>query len=201
MLLKRDVFVILASSAVLAGIVGCGGGSDSPTVTPTPLPTTAPTPTPTPPPVALACDPTPPPLYGINVWVQQDSGSRKGLDSRPVVVNLDLYCQRTGQSGKFCFTRIEGDPQAEACDFMAVGKASDTGRYGPTWNWNGKPCTATEESLEGCRNHPTNQFLVIAKGEGEFWACAAPEIQLSQEPLPGNRCGLCRLVAGRSGCQ
>ena len=45
MVSKRAVFVVLASTAVLAGLVGCGGGgSDSPTGTPTPVPTVAPTP-------------------------------------------------------------------------------------------------------------------------------------------------------------
>ncbi len=150
----------------------------------------------------LACFPTPPPLYGIYVKVQQDSGSRKTLDSRPQVINMDGYCERVGFSGFFCFTRKEDDPQAQACDYMAVGKAADTGRYGPTWTWDGKLCTSTEESVVGCRNHPDNQFLVIVKGEGEFSACAAPEIPLSQdEKRPGSRCGLCRLVAGQSRCQ
>ena len=50
MVSKRAVFVILASTAVLAGLVGCGG-SDSPTATPTPAPTAVPTPTPTPTPI------------------------------------------------------------------------------------------------------------------------------------------------------
>jgi len=43
---------------------------------------------------------------------------------------------------------------------------------------------------------------VIAKGEGDFSACAAPEIPLSQDPVrPGSRCGICRLFKGESKCQ
>ena len=203
MVSKRAVLVVLASTAVLAGLVGCGGGSNSPTGTPTPVPTVAPTPTPVPTPglpAGMTCSPTPPPLYGIVVKVQVGTSGRKTLDSRPQVINLNGYCESVGFSGFFCFTRREDDPQAEACDYMAVGQASDTGRWGPTWTADGKPCTDAEGP--GCQNHPGNQFLVIAKGEGLFSACAAPDIPLSTDPRrPGSRCGLCRMVAGASECQ
>jgi hypothetical protein len=202
MVSKRAVSMLLASTAVLAGLVGCGGGADVPTVAPTVGPTAIPVPTPVPSPTvaALACSPTPPPLYGIFVKVQQDSGGRKTLDSRPRVINIDGYCEKVGFSGFFCFVRKEDDPQAQACDYMAMGKASDTGRYGPTWSVDGKPCS--EDDSTGCRNHPDNQFLVIAKGEGDFSACAAPEIPLSQDPVrPGSRCGICRIAKGESRCQ
>ena len=205
---KNALFVVLASTAVLAGLVGCGG-SDSPTTTPTPAPTAVPTPTPSPtpnpaPPLppGMTCSPTPPPLYGITVKVQQVTagGGRKTLDSRPLVINMNGYCESVGFSGYFCFTRREDDPQAVACDYMAVGQASDTGRWGPTWTADGRACTA--DDAQGCRNHPDNQFLVIAKGEGLFSACAAPYIPLSTDPVrPGSRCGLCQIVAGQSQCQ
>jgi hypothetical protein len=183
--------VALLGVLALSTFAGCGGGSSSPTVPPTPAPTATPAPTPTP--VApLPCNPTPPPLYGIKVKVHDDSGFRKILDSRPLVVNVDDYCGRfgfgTGQ--KFCFTRQENDPEAAACDHMAVGRAGDTGRDGPEWSWDGKPCTAEGDTVPGCRNHADNQFLVIAKGPGRFEACAAADVPLSQEPdRPGSRCG------------
>ena len=204
MVSKRAVLVVLASTAVLAGLVGCGGGgSNSPTGTPTPVPTVAPTPTPVPTPglpAGMTCSPTPPPLYGIAVKVQVGTSGRKTLDSRPQVINLNGYCESVGFSGFFCFTRREDDPQAEACDYMAVGQASDTGRWGPTWKAVGKACTAVDAT--GCRNHPDNQFLVIAKGEGLFSACAASYIPQSQDPVrPGSRCGLCQIVAGQDQCQ
>jgi hypothetical protein len=148
----------------------------------------------------MTCFPTPPPLYGIAVKVQVGTSGRKTLDSRPQVINVNGYCESVGFGGFFCFTRREDDPQSVACDYMAVGQASDTGRWGPTWTADGKPCTDAEGP--GCQNHPGNQFLVIAKGEGLFSACAAPDIPLSTDPRrPGSRCGLCRMVAGASECQ
>jgi hypothetical protein len=194
----RAAALVLATAAF--GSSGCGGGSGSPTVSPTPVPTAAPTPTPAPTP--FACNPTPPPLYGIKVKVHDDSGFRKVLDSRPQVLNVDGYCDRVGfGSGFFCFTRPEGDPQAAACDAMAVGKARDTGRDGPTWYWNGALCTAEGETVPGCRNSPNNQFLVIAKGDGKYEACAAPDVPLSQDPVrPGSPCGACQVVGG-SACR
>ena len=179
--LRRAAGLLLAVVA-LAASVRCGGSSTPPTQ-PTPPPT--PTPTPTPTPAALVCSPTPPPLHGIRVTIfDGEGGFRKTLDSRPQVVNVDGYCERVnGVSGKFCFARNEGDPQAPACDSMAVGKALDTGRWGPTWYWDDKPCTAEGET-PGCRNNSTNQFLVIAKGPGRYEACASPDV-----PVAGDRCG------------
>jgi len=128
------------------------------------------------------------------------TSGRKTLDSRPLVINMNGYCESVGFGGYFCFTRREDDPESQACDYLAVGQASDTGRWGPTWTADGKPCTTSDGP--GCQNHPGNQFLVIAKGEGLFSACAAPDIPLSTDPRrPGSRCGLCRMVAGASECQ
>jgi hypothetical protein len=153
--------------------------------------------------VTSACNPTPPPLYGIRVGVIFDSGGlRRTLDSRPIVANVDGYCGKAGFDAKaaFCFTRQEDDPQAAACDYLAVGRAGDTGRYGPTWYYNGKPCTAAAGE-NGCSNHPDNQFLVNTRGDGEYAACAAPEIPLSTDPdRPGNRCGVCT-ISGAPVCK
>jgi hypothetical protein len=207
MLSKRVSFVVLASTVALAGLVGCGGGSNSPTGNPTPVPTAVPTPTATPTPNAgpalppgMTCFPTPPPLYGIHVKVLVGTSGRKTLDSRPRVINMNGYCESVGFAGFFCFTRREDDPQAAACDYMIMGQASDTGRWGPTWTADGKPCTPGANP--GCENHPENQFQVIARGQGLFSACAADHILLSQDPVrPGSRCGLCRMVAGQGECQ
>jgi hypothetical protein len=181
-------------AAVLAGalsvvILGaCGGGSSGPTASASP-PVVTPTPTPTPPVADSpgACSPTPPPLHGIKVKVHDDSGFRKILDSRPQVVNADGYCAAVGfgAGDRFCFTRFEDDPQAAACDALAVGKAGDTGRWGPTWFYEGQPCAAIGEDTVGCRNHADNQFLVIAKGPGEYAACASPGVAIA-----GDRCGV-----------
>jgi hypothetical protein len=198
------IAVLAAGLAVMLPSCGGGGSGSTPTTpvpTPTPTPTPAPSPTPTLP-AGLVCNPTPPPLYGIIVKVQFDSGTRKTLDSRPQVINVNDYCEKAGfaATSKFCFTRREDDPQATACDYLAVGRASDTGRWGPAWSFNDKPCTAAPGE-NGCINHPDNQFLVTARGDGVYAACAAAEIPLSQDPeRPGSRCGTCT-IAGGSGCQ
>jgi hypothetical protein len=145
----------------------------------------------------MVCDPTPPPLYGIQIKIHLDSGGlRKTLDSRPRVINMNGFCGKAGfgASDKFCWTRPEGDPQAEACDYLAVGHAADTGRWGPTWYWESKLCVA-QSGQNGCTNHPDNQFLVNVRGDGTYEACAAPDVPLSQDPdRPGTRCGRCTIV-------
>jgi hypothetical protein len=180
----------------VAGSVACGGGS--PVVPPTPGPTTTPTPTPTPPMAAVCPDPTPPPLRYVHVSVQNDSGYRKILDSKPQVLNVDGYCGKVGFYARapFCDTRQEGDPDREACDAQAMGRAVDTGRYGPTWYYEGSLCAAGPDQA-GCSNHQTNQFLAIAKGPGEYMACASPNVPLDPE---GEHCGLCIIRAGASAC-
>jgi len=177
----------------LATLAACGGGSSGPTGSPSTPPVT---PTPTPTPVVDSpgvCSPTPPPLYGIKVKIHDDSGFRKILDSRPQVINVGSspsYCEQAGfGNGAFCFPRQEGGdggPQDQmfACDSMAVGRSPETGRWGPTWYYNGRPCEAVGDTTPGCRNHPDNQFLVIAKGPGEYAACANPSV-----PIVGDRCG------------
>jgi hypothetical protein len=185
--LRRLAGAVLAAF-VLATLVSCGGGSSSPTVNPTPVVTATPTTTPTPDSPGL-CSPTPPPLYGIHVKIHDDSGFRKILDSRPQVINVGSdpsYCEQAGfGNGPFCFTRTEGgDEQMFACDSMAVGRSVETGRWGPTWYYNGQPCAAQGEGVVGCKNHPDNQFLVIAKGPGTYAACANPNV-----PVAGDRCG------------
>jgi hypothetical protein len=116
------------------------------------------------------------------------------MDSRPLVENIDRFCQRTGQSGKFCFTRLEGDPQQADCDRMAMGMA-DTGRYGPTWSFDGEPCT-DGGSDPGCYHHASNQFLVIVKGSGSVKACAADDV-----PVAADSCGGCKITPDVGRCQ
>jgi hypothetical protein len=187
----KRLLVLTTAVPALFALVHCGGGSNSgggpsaPAPAPTPAPTAAP-------PVALACDPSPPPLYGFRMKVHQNSGRRKTLDATPLVVNTpDDYCGQVGLDGNFCFTRPEGDPQREDCDRMAMGMAGDTGRYGPTWFFNGGPCRDDLTSDEdGCNNHPDNQFLVIAKGTGRVAACASDDVLVD-----GDKCGECNINA------
>jgi hypothetical protein len=200
----RRTTPIAVAAAALAALLACGGGGGGSNPTPvtssTPTPTPAATPTPVSGlPAGMVCDPTPPPLYGIQVKVIFDSGAqRRTLDSRPRVINIDGYCGKAGfgTTDKFCWTRQEDDPQATACDYLAVGRSGDTGRWGPTWFYEGKPCVAAAGD-NGCANHPDNQFLVNTRGDGTYEACAAPEIPLSQDPdRPGSRCGRCTISGG-----
>jgi len=177
---------ILTGTAALALTGSCGGGSSSPSAPPTAVATPTPAPTATPTSPASICSPTPPPLYGIRVKVHDPGdGFRRILDSRPLVVNMNGFCESAvGLSGDFCVTRREGDAQAWACDYLAMGHAADTGRWGPTWYGNGLPCTSAGDSTPGCRNDSTNQFLLVAKGPGTYAACANADA-----PVAGDRCG------------
>ena len=86
-------------------------------------------------------------------------------------------------------SRCEGHPEREACDFLVMGKARDTGRYGPTWYYEDKLCAAGPDT-PGCTNHESNQFLVIAKGPGRYEACAADTVPMVED---GERCGVCQI--------
>ncbi len=194
------MLAVVAAALAVAGFLSCGGSSPS---TPTSTTTTTTTTTTTLP-SAGECNPTPPPLYRMRLKVHDNGdGYRRILDSRPEVVDMGGYCEKRGfGSAKTCFTVREGDPQMFACDKMATGRATDTGRWGPTWAYKanmGAPAQACSEySKPGCINHPDNQFLVIGKGQGVFQACAAPDIPLSTNPeYPGSRCNWCQLAEGQ----
>jgi hypothetical protein len=177
------------AAAMTLALAGCGSNPATPT---SPATTTSPkpAPTPTPPPAptgivlpaGMVCSPTPPPLLRMAIKIHAQDGNRTVLDASPLVPNIDHYCDRVGFGDwKFCQTRQEGDPQRVACDYLVVGIA-DTGRWGPTWIGEGKPCGA---EFSQCVNHPTEQFLVIAKANGEFQACAAANAPLDEK---GVRC-------------
>jgi len=141
----------------------------------------------------MVCDPTPPPLYGIIVKVHAGTADRAVLDSKPIVINVDNYCERvTGIGGKFCDTRLEGNDQRVACDYLAIGKARDTGRWGPTWSFNDQPCDGA--NFGSCANHQSEQFLAVAKADGKFEACAADDVRVW--PDGGSRCGVCNFKNG-----
>ena len=181
--------LVLASTAVAAALTlaQCGAGS-SPTEGPTP-PVATPTPTPTPTPDSglppgMTCNPTPPPILRMHIGVFDDSGGRKVLDSKPLVANVDNYCDRMGfGSWKFCDTRPEGHPERVACDYLVTGKAEDTGRWGPTWFYGSDLCAYFPNA---CANHPSNQFMAVAKAKGTYEACAAEGWPVASN---GTRCG------------
>lgn len=160
------------------------GSTPVPTPTPTVLPT--PTPPPTPPPAATPdprtteCVPAPPPLSRINVKVHNDQGEKKVIDSAPNVCSggegFEKFCETlmNDPSRRCCPPRVEGTPQRTACDELLMGRAADTGRAGPTWKMNGKPCVdGSSSAVPRCVNHPDNQFLLFIYGKGTVEACAA----------------------------
>jgi hypothetical protein len=200
MRLPRALLAV-GAALTIAGLLSCGGNG-SPTHPPTNSPTTTTTTTVTLP-SAGECNPSPPPLYRIRLKVHDNGdGYRRVLDSRPEVIDMNGYClKRHGMDRRTCFTTREGDPQMFACDKMAVGHATDTGRWGPTWGYKvnmgapAQPCSDTANP--GCRNHEDNQFLVIGKGQGVFQACVDPLVPLSTSPVyPGSRCSWCQLNEG-----
>ena len=96
------------------------------------------------------------------------------LDSTPLVGPDAEYCRAIGftDGRTVCPVRMEGNPERSACEALRVGRASDTGRPGPTWSANGKRCDGPDGGT-ACLNHSENQYLAWAYGSGTFRACAA----------------------------
>lgn len=151
----------------------------------------APQPTPTPTPGALPDDgdalpappgggssscgaPNPPAVSRVNVKVHSQQADRAVLDATPLVGPDAAYCRAIGftDGRSFCPVRTEGDSERQACETARVGRASDTGRFGPTWSANGRPCEGRGAGAS-CLNHPDNQYLAFAYGQGTFRACTA----------------------------
>ncbi len=194
--MKPSTSLLLLCGVVAVGAIAhCGGSStpQSPSSQST-LPAVTTTTTTRPAgivlPAGMVCDPTPPPLYRMLPQPWRQRGDGWILDSSPQVMNVDNYCDRVGiGAGRFCFTRPENDPQRTACDYLAVGQASDTGRWGPTWTIDGRPCDPpnTTGGSNPCVNYMDNQFKAIAKGSGVYQACASPLAKF--DPDQGSLCG------------
>jgi hypothetical protein len=118
--------------------------------------------------------PVPPAVARIKVKVHGRVSDSTILDATPLVGPNAAYCRAVGftDGRSFCAVRPEGHPERQACEAAIVGIASDTGRYGPTWSANGKPCGGRDGGAAACLNHPDNQYLAIAWGSGPFRACA-----------------------------
>ena len=201
--------VSLAALAALAlALAACGGGTSDTGSEPERLPNAAaliptapapqPTATPTAPPAedpwpantdgsggaTGSCgDPSPPPVAAMAVGVHGGNGERVLLDSTPLVGPDAAYCRRIGYTDgrSYCPVRQEGSPDRVACEATVVGRATDTGRVGPTWTVDGRPCDGSGAATS-CVNHPGNQFQAYAYGAGTFRACAG-----------GGACGEIRL--------
>jgi hypothetical protein len=119
-------------------------------------------------------EPLPPPISRMNVKLHGQGGDRSLLDSTPIVGPDADYCKRIGftDGRTLCPVRVEGHPERQACETLRVGRASDTGRPGPTWTANGRRCSGPDGGTS-CMNHQDNQYLVWAYGSGTFRACTA----------------------------
>lgn len=152
-------------------------GLPAPKPTPTPE-GSEPSPSPTPTPAtggegASACgEPLPPPVTRMQVSVHLRGSERWILDSTPLVGPDIEYCRIIGftDSRSYCPVRPEGNPQREACELYAVGRAKDTGRPGPTWYRAGRFCTGPSS---GCENNGDNQYLLNVYLGGTYQACAS----------------------------
>jgi hypothetical protein len=147
----------------------------TPTAKPSPTPGPGPTPEPTPtPPSTGGCgNPLPPSINRMNTKIHLKAPGRYTLDTTPLVGNKE-YCVKIGFPDRnFCPVRPEGNKDRVACETYAVGHALDTGRAGPTWYRNGKLCTGQPND---CENHPDNQYLVWAYGDGYYEACTEDDV-------------------------
>ena len=186
-------FRAFVCAATGLALLSCGGSSTTPTTSRSPVvvvssPTPAATPTPQSSlnlPAGMVCpDPTPPPMLRMQLNIHGVDGTRTILDSKPLVPNVNGYCEKVGFGDwKFCDTRMEGSPDRVACDYLATGRSDETGRWGPTWYYQDVVC-GSDPSV--CADHPTEQFLTVAKAKGAYEACASQDVPVDPG---GSRCG------------
>jgi hypothetical protein len=121
------------------------------------------------PPIGSGCGrPDPPPVSRFNCKVHIKSPEYYTLDSTPIVGHNAEYCRQIGYTDgrTLCPVRPEGAPDREACENWRVGKARDTGRWGPTWRKQDRSfCTGPES---GCANHPSNQYALNTYAPGTY---------------------------------
>ena len=121
------------------------------------------------PPIGSGCGrPYPPKVTRFNCKVHIKSPEYYTLDSTPIVGPDGEYCALIGftDGRTLCPIRPEGAEDREACENWRVGKAADTGRWGPTWRkGDGSFCTGPES---GCANHPSNQYALLTYAPGTY---------------------------------
>ena len=125
------------------------------------------------PPIGSGCGrPYPPPVTRFNCKVHLKADQFYTLDSTPLVGPDAEYCYGVGftDGRTICPVRPEDWPDRVACENWRVGKAKDTGRYGPTWRKaDGTLCTGPES---GCVSHPDNQYQLFTYRSGTYTVTA-----------------------------
>lgn len=129
-----------------------------------------------PPPGSGCGKPYPEPIHHFNAKVHLKGPDYATLDSTPIVGPDANYCSAIGYTDgrAYCPVRGEGSRDREACESWRVGKATDTGRGGPTWQHgkgeNAEYCKGL--AVNGCANHPDNQYQLLAARGGTYVMCA-----------------------------
>jgi len=125
------------------------------------------------PPIGSGCGrPYPPAITRFNCKVHLKGTEFYTLDSTPLVGHDVSYCASIGftDGRSLCPVRPEGAPDRQACENWGVGKARDTGRYGPTWTKaDGSFCTGPDS---GCANHPDGQYQLFVYVGGTYFVTA-----------------------------
>ena len=122
------------------------------------------------PPAGSGCGaPYPPEINRMNCKLHLLGPDFYTLDSTALVDGL-AYCTSVGFVDRStCPVRPEGSPERRPCEEWRVGRAEDTGRFGPTWTVNGKYCTG---KASGCENHPENQYALLVYTSGTYRVCS-----------------------------
>ena len=124
------------------------------------------------PPAGSGCGrPYPPPVTRFACRVYMHAPEYHTVDATPKVGPNTAYCTSIGfPRDSICPIRGEGAEDRAACENWRVGRAKDTGRYGPTWtNGNGEACTGSDSN---CSNTPDNQYQVRVYRSGKMHASA-----------------------------
>jgi hypothetical protein len=170
-----DVDVLLSS-----GHMRRGGGMYRQTCTPAAFPVEREKDAP---PIGSGCGrPYPPPVTRFRCYLQYRTVDYYTLDSTPLVGPNFEYCQSIGYTDgrTICPIRPEGAPDREACESWRVGRAKDTGRWGPTWTKaDGGYCTG---KASGCENHPDNQYALLTWSPGPYTVTAENGADCVVEP-------------------
>ena len=126
------------------------------------------------PPAGSGCGrPYPPKVTRFNVKVHIKAPEYYTIDSTPMVGPDIAYCAAIGYTDgrSICRIRPEGGPYDDgpACENWRVGKAKDTGRYGPTWTNEdgGQYCTGEPSN---CTVNPDSQYQIFVYRSGKFRA-------------------------------
>jgi len=121
------------------------------------------------PPIGSGCGrPYPPPITRFGCKLHLKGSDHYTLDSTPQVGPDVAYCASIGftDGRSICPVRVEGTPDRVACENWLVGRARDTGRYGPTWTkTDGGFCTGP---ASGCANHPDSQYQLFTYASGTY---------------------------------